>query len=117
MTAIIAIALMQAAQPAVPTVSDAPPAILWAGYDQCLLAEIDKRAHGDQSPEEIFNASQNACAFWLDAYVEKVSRSVVATNVDFGAEKAKVVAAMRDAALPIISERQATAKQTKRPND
>ena len=111
MSGFLAFAFMQAVQQAIPVVSDAPPELLWAGYDQCLSSEIDKRTHADLSPEAIFDASQSACAFWLDAYVEKIRRSVVLTNVDFDAEKAKVVSAMRDLAIPLISERQASAER------
>ena len=110
MIATLVLAVAQAGPQAVPVVSDPPPGMLWAAYDQCLLAEIDARAVPGQAAEEIFDDSQQACAFWLDAYITKIRNKVIMTNVDFDLEKRKVISAMRDAALPLITKRQLAAK-------
>ena len=106
-----ALLALQAGDPIVPVMDDAPAAVIWAGYDQCLGREVDLRSEGSGSPEAIFDASHQACKFWMDAYFAKIQQNVIVTNVDYEKERSKLLEAVREKVIPIIVERQSKAQE------
>ncbi len=77
-------------------------------YEQCLSREIDLRLPEPTSAEDVFDQSQRECAYWLDAYVAKITSTIVATNIDYQQEQARLVASLRQAAVPRIVKRRSS---------
>lgn len=110
MISVLSLALVQSVSGAeVPVVLDAPPALLFAAYEQCLDREVDLRVSRPISAEEVFDESQRECGYLLDAYVAKLTSNIVTSNIDYQQEKARAVTNIRAAVVTRVTERRASA--------
>ncbi|WP_133366281.1 hypothetical protein [Qipengyuania sediminis] len=113
MSVLLALTLAQSAEAGTPVAADAPPEMLRTGYDQCLNKEVEGRLASDSAPAEIFEASHLRCAFWLDAYFEKVRQGVILTNIDLHQQKLSAIEQLRSVAIPQIAKRKTDVRQSR----